>query len=177
LNHDADRKIVTWIWVGLGSIGCGGVVFVLLFVGGLLRIAESRGGDVSEILIAVPPALIVLFGVFTLIGALIAGFRAGRDVRTGPTSDVECWIISRFAINVVGEMIFGNFEEDAVGGKIFVTIRLPNGETREMRAPWEVFNLCGEGMHGRALVQGSWICGFAPIARPAPASSNPYDPV
>jgi len=82
-------------------------------------------------------------------------------------------IASRFAVNKVGEMIFSEFEFDAPGGDLYVQIRFPDGHIEEMRTAWGVFNQCGEGMRGAAMVKGSWLAGFAPIVAQAEPLRNP----
>ncbi|HTQ08581.1 MAG TPA: hypothetical protein VMI31_00775, partial [Fimbriimonadaceae bacterium] len=48
--------------------------------------------------------------------------------------------------------------------KYYVRIQFLGGKRDELECARPVFDLCGEGMRGLAMVQGSWLSQFVPLA-------------
>lgn len=175
MNPGGERRLAGLMMIGCGLIVAGALLFLLFFLAGLIDMVQSKGSDVSLLLLATPMALLGIGGIGTIAYTIFKGFRLAGGDKSGNVIEVpECWIVSRFAINEVGEMIFGNFEEDAPGGKLYVQIRYPDGRTSEFQTVWGVFCQCGEGMRGSALSKGNWLTGFAPLMTPSQPIHDPY---
>lgn len=146
---------------------------------GLLAVAFGIHGTANESLTAAiaakqgepapyqPLTMLVLAGfVLMLIGAvlLVIGIAIGLSfafkLRTHPHEVQNVKVMSRYALNDAGEMVFSNFEYEAGGGKMYVQLMMPNQENLEFQTSWGVFLACGEGMTGNAIVQGDWLTSF-----------------
>lgn len=174
MNPRGEKFVSRMLLGGCATTLVGGLLFILLLAKGVGQLAESGQRDFGGIVVASVLFLIVLAG----IGAMLFGLASGLKYSTGGRADSnrhvpDVAIVSRFAINHVGEMIFTDFEYDAPGGKLYVQLRFPDGHVEEMRTAWGVFSQCGEGMRGAALVKGSWLASFAPIIAQAEPLRNP----
>jgi hypothetical protein len=76
------------------------------------------------------------------------------------------FVVARFAINHIGEMIFANFDEDAPEARYYVRLRFPDGHDEELECAFPVCAQAGEGMFGDATIQGRWLGAFVPRPRP-----------
>ena len=160
-GQNSSKVASIFIW----AVGCMLVsipLTILFLPAGLASFAASKGTNfVSVIFMIFGPAVFLVGLILTVVG-LGAGFKAAQ-ADSGPKQYPRVQVRSRFAVNSIGEMIFSNFEYDAPGGELFVQILLPTGDIQEVRTAWAIFNLCGEGMWGAAVVEGDWLSSFRPI--------------
>ncbi len=175
MNPRGEKFVARMVLGGIGAILLGGFLFCLFFFLGIGQVAETKGADATGMAISVFGGLLVLAGVVMIILGLVSGFKYSSEGtgKEGMRHLPEVFIASRFAINSVGEMIFSNYEYDAPGGKLYVQMKFPDGHSEEFRTAWGVFNQCGEGMRGAAMVKGSWLASFAPIMTRAEPLRNP----
>jgi len=172
INPRGEKFVTRMLMGGCGVTLVGGFLFALMLVQGLGQFANTK--EAGGMAIAGFFLVIALGGIVMMVAGLFSGLKYsfGSEVQTDrQLPDVV--VASRFAINSVGEMIFSNFEYDAPGGKLFVQLRFPDGHIEEMSTSWGVFNQCGEGMRGVALVKGSWLSSFAPIVKQSEPLHDP----
>jgi hypothetical protein len=172
MNPRGENFVSRMLLGGCGITLVGGVILAMALAHGIGQYAESH--EAGGLLVAGVLLLIVLGGVAMMIAGLVVGLKLSSDkgeadMRHAP----QVTIVSRFAVNSVGEMIFSEFEYDAPGGKLYVQLRFPDGHVEEMRTAWGVFTQCGEGMKGAAMVKGTWLASFAPIIAQAEPLRNP----
>jgi hypothetical protein len=130
--------------------------------------ANTRGQDTSMMLLAVVGPILMGLGALVFVGSIAYGFATIRKTRKGPVLNCpDVVVVARFAVNEAGEMVFQDFDPDDPDTKLYVHLRMPDGRNQEYRCPWQVFECCGEGMRGTAVIQGDWLGGFAPyLAQP-----------
>jgi hypothetical protein len=78
----------------------------------------------------------------------------------------QCYVVARFAINEIGEMIFDNFDFDAPNARYYVRLKMPDGRDEEFECAQELLNQVGEGMVGNVQINGRWLGSFVPVPRP-----------
>jgi hypothetical protein len=174
MQPSAEKGIANVFMWAIGCVVGGILLSVMLVPAGLKAMAESKGQNMTgAVFVVLGPMLFVIGLVLAAIG-LFAGFQFGK-AEGSARRIVPVQIRSRFAVNEIGEMIFGNFEYDAPGGQLFVQVMFSDGHVEELRTAWGIFTVCGEGMRGTAAIQGDWLASFAPDV-PVPASGDPYRP-
>ena len=174
MNPRGEKFVSRMLMGGCATILVGGVLLAMAIAQGVGQVAESGGKDAGGIVVASVLFLVVLGGVAMMIIGLVSGLKQSSGKNDGVMRHLpDVVITSRFATNDIGEMIFGDFEYDAPGGKLYVQLRFPDGHIEEMRTAWGVFTQCGEGMRGAAMVKGSWLASFAPIIAQAEPLRNP----
>ena len=150
------------------------VLTLMLLPVGLKALTESHGLNLTAVVfIIIGPALFVLGLAMAVLG-LGVGFRFAKSEQ-GERTVPHVQIRSRFAVNQIGEMIFSEFEYDAPGGELFIQVLFPDGHIEELKTSWAVFHQCGEGMHGSAIISGSWLSSFVPVIAPTALGSDPYE--
>jgi len=150
--HEEHERIIGQLFLGGGV--CFALGVFLTFFGVFFGTAMLSTG-----------VFLCFLGICLAGGALLIGFghiRAGSA--KGEPVQQECRIMARYAINEIGEMIFDNFDYDAEVAKYYVRIQFLGGKRDELECARPVFDLCGEGMRGLAMVQGSWLSQFVPLA-------------
>ena len=174
MNPRGEKFVSRMLLGGCATTLFGGLLFGMVFFGGLLRMRETQGADIGQLLGAAFFLLIALAGMAMMVLGLVSGFKFSAGGDAGAMKHLpEVVVVSRFAMNEVGEMIFTDFEYDAPGGKLYVQLRYPDGHVEEMRTAWGVFSQCGEGMRGAAMVKGTWLSSFAPMITEAEPLRNP----
>lgn len=174
MNPRGEKFVSRMLMGGCATTLVGGVILAMVLAQGVGRVGASEGKDAGGIIAASFMFLVVLGGVAMMIIGLLSGLKHSFGKTDGAMRHVpDIVIVSRFATNGIGEMIFADFEYDAPGGKLYVQLRFPDGHIEEMSTAWGVFTQCGEGMRGAAMVRGSWLASFAPIIAQAEPLRNP----
>lgn len=165
MNYHKEDKVGWWIAGGAGAIIIGFLVSLMLYGAGTL--VYMRSDNPSLLLFApIGPALIVL-GIVSVVVGLRQGFKHAKP-STGKEAIrqlSEVVVVSRFA-EVPGIGIwFSDFDtlEDPKT-RFLVQLETEQGEIREYHCAIEVLMSVGEGMRGRAVVQGNWLTQFVPQA-------------
>ena len=132
----------------------------------LFTVARMLGGGALALFSLLGP--ITFVAGLALIGfAILSGIQHNRKAEMGPSRVApQVYVMARFAVNEVGEMIFSNFDEDAIGGRFYVRLRFPDGHDEELECAYPVFAQAGEGMWGSAAIKGRWLGSFTLIPRP-----------
>lgn len=165
MSAGEEKNVANMITAAIVCAASGALLAFFVMPIGLRIMGESGTLSFGLILFLIPPLLFLTGIVLAAIG-LAMGFNAGKaSSKTERFQHVQ--VRSRFAVNEIGEMIFSNFEHDAPGGELYVQIMFPDGVVRELRTAWGVFNACGEGLWGAAVVEKDWLVTFVPeIAAP-----------
>jgi hypothetical protein len=171
-NPRGEKFVTGMLMGGCGVTLVGGFILAMVLAQGIGQMASS--GSAGGIVAASFFFLVVLGGVAMMIIGLVSGLKFSSDKSESTMRHCpDVAIASRFAINEIGEMIFGDFEYNAPGGKLYVQLRFPDGHIEELSTAWGVFTQCGEGMRGAAMVKGTWLSSFAPIVTAAEPLRNP----
>jgi hypothetical protein len=149
--------------VGVFMVAFGAISFVAL---GWLGLAFMGLG-----------VLLGLIGVGMILSTLLYGLKQERgDQNESEVTVLEnVQITARFGINRIGETLFDADYLDFADPKTKLYIRIagdgfPQAELRTNQAVWLG---CGEGMRGRAHIQGDWLGQFEHRPGPPP-TGNPY---
>jgi hypothetical protein len=162
MNAKKETVIGCGLMGGLGLLVLGYVVGFMLVGGGLLRLGFTRGEDGNTILLSVVGPVIMIVGLVVIAASIFHGFMSMRKTnQQEAVNHPDVLVVARFAINEVGEMVFQDFDPDDPDTKLFVHLKFPGGRNGEFRCPLPVFDCCGEGMRGSAIVKGDWLGGFS----------------
>lgn len=174
MNYRKEDKVGWWIAGGVVSIIVGFLVSLMLYGAGTLIYMRTKN---PSLLLFAPagPGLIVL-GIVSVIVGLRQGFKQAKPA-TGkePVQQLaEVVVVSRFAeIPGIGTW-FSDFDtlEDPKT-RFLVQLETQHGDIREFHCAIEVLTSVGEGMRGRAIVQGNWLTQFIP--QPGTIARNDMD--
>jgi len=118
-------------------------------------------GSPGIIMLAVAGLTVMGLGFLVIGATVVYGFVSMKKDRSAPPASYpDVLIVARFAINEANEMIFQDFDPEDPDSKLYVHLKFPGGRNQEFRCPLPVFERCGEGMRGSAVVQGDWLGNF-----------------
>lgn len=160
------------IVAGLVLMPIGLVLTLMFFMAGVFRATRTGGGDAGDVVLIWIGIAILLLGLLLTVGGFLFGYFQGKKEYL-PTGDMRralgVQILVRYAYNNRGEMANDEYmwqEGDDI--KFYVKLRFANGTVQEFQTTVEVYNMCGEGMKGDALIDGKWLGGFtANIPQPS----------
>jgi hypothetical protein len=168
-NKDHEKLsnlIVYGGWLAGGGLVVGAVGF---FFGFITRSAALM-------------ALMGLGGLAVVAGLGLVGYSVytGLQVENADPSlaSITEWpdtlIQARFATNAIGETVFSDMDIDFEDPqtKLYLQILTGSGRRAELKARQEVWAQAGEGMRGKAIVQGDWLVGFTPTIGTADTSPH-----
>ena len=151
------------IYAGIAFLGLGLLGNLLFFLPEVVNYARWGHPDPLIGKLIAASNVSFLLGMVLVVAGIITGICIKSVEKTAPGQIIhDCRILSRFAINDVGEMVFSDWEDYAPGGKLYIQLELPTNKTRELRTSWQVFLMCGEGMVGSVYLDGDWISSFVP---------------
>ncbi len=155
MNARREDQIASMLIIGIVMLVIGGFLFM---VGLMIKIV---------ILVALGPIL-VAGGVGLAGWAVFFGHFTNRSVAKSGVQWINgCYIVSRFAIDQNGEMLFSDFEDaDLPKIKYYVRVKMPSGNDQEYECSRELISQVGEGSRGGIQVKGRWLSSFAPEPRP-----------
>ena len=153
MNARRENQISWMLLLGVAGFFGGGFVFL---IGMVLKAIP---------LMAMGPILIL--GGLCLAGyGVFSGMSFNKKASTGGVRMMsECYVVARFAVNQIGEMIFDNFEFDAPGARYYVRLKMPDGRDEEFECAHDLVMQVGEGMIGNVQVNGHWLGSFIPVPR------------
>jgi len=150
--HKDDKGLATIMMVGLWMMG----IAVLLIVASVVNL--------YFFIVAIP---LFLIGLIVTGYAVLKGLHTEKKAsRSGTPHQIpDCLIIAKFATNGIGEMIFNDYDilMDDPKVKFYVQMQAQTGSKMELTTNSTVWQTCGEGMRGTAMVQGDWLGAFAPM--------------
>lgn len=162
------------IVAGLVLMPIGLLLTLMFFMAGVFRAARTSGGDAGDVVLIWIGIATLLIGFLLTVGGFLVGYFSGKK-EYAPTGDMRSapgvQVLVRYAYNKRGEMANDEYmwqEGDDI--KFYVKLRFPNGTIQEFQSTNEVYNMCGEGMKGDALIDGRWLCGFTVIIPQPPTS-------
>lgn len=144
------------VWICGGGFVVAGIGFFLTVVSGSPSMAALAGlGGVG---------FVVGLGMIGYVA--FSGLHTERSAKNASTA-VQIpgsTITARFATNRLGETLFSelDLDFDDPKTKFFVRIQPSEGRQLELRTNSAVWQGCGEGMKGTAVVQGDWLGAFTP---------------
>lgn len=149
-------------WVGfLVLVGA-----ILALGGGFLTIVSAFGTGIGEWVVTLFNVLKVLTaaGAVMWVVGMVLAFQTERTQFKGPQTGLDgARVVARFALDkadvLYTEMGMIEFLDKP---RYFVRLYTPRDGSVEYRCSPEVFWMCGEGLIGRAEVQGNWLGSFTP---------------
>lgn len=166
-DESRQKGVGCLMFAGVLLFAIGALLTLVLFGGGALRMANTQGKDPSLLIVAGFGPLFILLGIGLAIGGLVWGLAVNRKAANSPPMTYPgSRVLARYALLPgTDEMMFEDMDPTLEGIRFFAQMRLPDGRTPELRCPYPVFQLLGEGMVGTATVQGDWIGSFVPEPR------------
>lgn len=134
------------IGVGLFFLGCFGLVFFF---------------NPKTFYLAVLCVILAVGGV-ALVGASIF-YGITVDQKTKVSAEVvepNCRVMARYGVDDRNEIITADWAYDSEGFRPFVRIHCPTRGAMELECAMPVWEQCGEGMLGEAVIQGRWLSSF-----------------
>lgn len=139
----------------------GFLLFFMLSGAGVLRYLFTQG-DRSNWDLAGFGLLLSLMGVVaSLTGLGIGLHKAFSNDRKSPIEQLEgAYIVSKTAVTKRGQDVFDleMLDEDEL--RLYVRLQHANGTVKEYQTALAVFEGIGEGLQGKATVQGKWLSQF-----------------
>lgn len=137
-------------------------MIIVGYFGGFLMLGGGAvAGSAGVILMAIAGLTIMVLGFLVIGVAVVYGFVTVNKQRSSPPASYpDVLVVARFAINEANEMVFQDFDPEDPDTKLYVHLKFPGGRNQEYRCPFPVFESCGEGMRGSAVVQGDWLGSF-----------------
>jgi hypothetical protein len=161
-----DEKLGKLIVLGMVMSGIAIPYTMIMYVFAMGGMILGGGGPIVVMAALGPIAFIVGLGMIAY--ALFSGFQTNKRATTASARTIASTrVVARFALNPIGEMIFSEVPTDDPDWKLYVRLQVPDGHSEELRCAGPVFDVCGEGLYGTAVVQGDWLGGFSPTPRPA----------
>lgn len=107
-----------------------------------------------------------LFGLagIVILAVIIIGLLKTSMPNTGfERTELHCRVMARYGVNhlneaVMSELIDGS--EDSI--RLYVRIWSPTRGATEFECAFPVWCQCGEGMPGKIVYRGGWLCAFMP---------------
>lgn len=163
------------------GVGCtllaGGIIIVIglgsswLFFAAGAHVAMATRDPITDHVNNVGPAnwiplslTLTVIGVLMVVGALIYGATHHSRGRSGTPREIEHFrVLAKYGTDRAGNLLTEYYQIEAEERvRLYVRGVLPDGSVDEFEVPMEVFHACGEGMTGKATVQGRWLGGFMP---------------
>ncbi|HJP82067.1 MAG TPA: hypothetical protein VJ835_01055 [Fimbriimonadaceae bacterium] len=163
MNARRENQIAWMLVLGVALVLIGILLSILAFGS-----ATSLKSKTPVFFIALGP--IAILGGIALAGfGVFAGHLFNRRTNTsGVRTIANCYVVGRYGVNEIGEMVFSDFEElDHPKSKFFVRLKSSNGQDEEFECSRELVGQIGEGMVGNAMVKGRWLGSFVPVPRPS----------
>lgn len=136
-------------------------VFIL---GAVLLIAGCLLAALSLVVRGFMTLAFIVFGLglATLVFGVLKGLHEtmGSEAGNPEMTYEDVYIIAMLRADAKGEMVFVPEHYAKEELQHLVQIEHPDGRKIEYRTSPEVFESMGEGMRGRAIVQGRWLCQF-----------------
>ncbi len=136
----------------------------LFIAGGVMFVAGCFLAGLSIVIGGLLTLGIILFfaGLGTLVFAVLRGLHHTMGPDSGKPEIVlnDVYIMAMLRVDSKGDMIFDPEAFDPSELKYLVQIQHADGTKIEYRTSPEVFGSMGEGMRGKAIVQGRWLAQF-----------------
>lgn len=149
--HKDDKKLAGAMYAGFWMIGVGLLLVVL---------------SVISLYFFVAGVVMFLLGLVVSAISLATGLSIEKRAKaSGTVMEIpDAQIVGRYAISEIGEMLFSDLDIDFDNPKtkLYIRIHPPGAASLELRTNAPVWQSCGEGMRGTALLQGDWLGGFTP---------------
>lgn len=161
MNARKENQIA-WMLVGGVAMSLIGILVTMLAFGSALGLHSKS----PLILIALGPIMVV--GGIALAGwGVFAGHMTNKKADSSGVQWIpNCYVVGRYEMNQIGEMIFSDFNYDEPKSKFFVRLKLPDGSDQEYQCSPELMDQIGEGMIGNVQVKGRWLGSFVAVPRP-----------
>jgi hypothetical protein len=154
----------------LGFIASG-----VLFMAGTFHATYNRqqGTPIGDAIFF--PLALGLFGlgVLMVVGGLGYGIWINKNQHKGEMRMIEeVKVAARYAYDRDGSMLTSELDlEHADRPRFYIRLQHADGQAEEFECAPEVYAMAGEGMSGRAWVQGKWLSRFEWV-RPEPSRAD-----
>ncbi|MBI1757115.1 MAG: hypothetical protein HYR64_08430 [Fimbriimonas ginsengisoli] len=126
-------------------------------------------GGVATFLPLVPMLPMFEIGLLLVIGGVVVGFLVHGWGKLGRETVVRnCRIMARYCVNEVGDQMPAGLHAPDEGTRAMIRLWSPERGASEYECALPVWEQCGEGMLGDAIVQGKWLSAFQPVAVASP---------
>jgi hypothetical protein len=161
MNARRENQIAWMLILGV-AISLAGIVVSILAFGSAMGLKSKS----PIAFIAMGPIMIV--GGIVLAGyGVFFGHYSNKKIASGGVQMLNgCYIVGRYAVNEIGEMVFADFEDlDHPKAKFFVRIKTADGVDGEYECSRDLIRTIGEGMVGNVQIRGRWLGSFTPVPR------------
>ncbi len=161
MNARKENQIAWMLLLSIALI-LGGIFMTMIGFGSAMGIKSK-----SPIFFIAMGPVMVIGGVVLAAWGVFTGHLSNRKMESsGPQFLSRCYIVGRYGINEIGEMLFTDFEDlDHPKSKFFVRIKTSEGKDEEYECSRELISQIGEGMVGNVQVRGKWLGSFTPLPR------------
>lgn len=147
-SDESRQKLIAGLMMGGIFAMCGSLVMIVLLPHPLL------------ILFFV---LIFLCGLVLLCLAVFYGVVLERKSHGGaPRVEANCRVMARYGVNQNNDVMSSDWAADSDDFRPFVRLYSPTRGALEFECAMPVWDQCGEGLLGEAVVQGRWLSSFTP---------------
>lgn len=160
-SEEFNQKIIVFFLIG-------GIALMVLGIIGLAMFFNP-----SFILLALLCILMILGGAGLVGASIFYGIALEKASKSGPELvEPNCRVMARYGVNSRNEIMSSDWAVDSEDFKPYVRLHSPTRGAIEFQCAFPVWDQCGEGMIGEAVIQGRWLSSFKPymsgIAGPQP---------
>lgn len=112
----------------------------------------------------------ILVGIVMLLFAVFYGIAWEHSTKVGnPRTEKNCRVMARYGVNSQNEVLAANWAADYDDFRPHVRLYSPQRGAMEFECALPVWEQCGEGMLGDAVIQGRWLSSFSPAIGTPPS--------
>ncbi len=150
-SEEFNQKLITF-----GLIG--GVILMLFGIIGMAMFFSP-----GTVFLAIFCFLMVIGGGGLIGGSIFYGIALDKSSKSGPeVVEPNCRIMARYGVNAQNEIMSSDWANDSECFKPHVRLHSPTRGAMEFQCAFPVWDQCGEGMIGEAVIQGRWLSSFKP---------------
>ncbi len=158
-KDEFNQKLIAYLTIGGGVLFVVGLVSRIFFIMILPLMALSW--------------LMLICGMGLAVSGIAYGLMYERTQHEGhPVVEPHCRVMARYGVNELNEIVTSDWAHDDVPFRPFVRLHSPRRGAMEFECALPVWEQCGEGMDGEAIIQGRWLSSFTPymglVAGPQP---------
>jgi len=161
-SEEFNQKLITFFLIG-------GIALVLLGIVGMALFFNP-----AFILLAILCVLMVLGGIGLIGASIFYGIALEKGTQSGPeVVEPNCRVMARYGVNSRNEMVSSDWATESDDFKPYVRLHSPRKGAMEFQCAFQVWDQCGEGMIGEAILQGRWLSSFKPYVAGVAGPQNP----
>ena len=148
-TDEVSQKLVAWLMVVGIVLICGSAVMIVAMPAPLFIVIFL---------------LLMVLGIGLIVMAVVYGIAYEKGTRRGPARvEPNCRVMARYGTNRDHEVVSADWAtDDPEDFKPFVRMYSPTKGAMELECAMPVWEQCGEGLLGDAVIQGRWLTSFTP---------------